>query len=141
MTVMHITIGSFEFTAQMEETDAPETCNAIRQLVPLQARIIQAAWCGEALWIQLNSKHVLLPGENETSLPNSGEILFYADPSGAAGFLFPYGNASFKSKHGRLSGNHCLTVISGDRAFQALGNTVLWEGAQNVRFDLDHDNR
>lgn len=136
MTFAHIRIGSLHFTAQMEETDAPRTCDMLRQFIPLQAKTIQAVWCGEAIWIQLNGHSTPLPRENETSIPNLGEILFYSDQSGRSGLLFPYGSASFKDKHGSLSGNHCLTIISGNHAFQELGKRVLWDGAQTVHIDL-----
>lgn len=136
MTVVHITIGLLSFDARMEETDAPETCNVIRQIIPLHARTVQALWCGEATWIPLPNQITMLPRENATSIPNRGEILFYAEQSGVSGLLIPYGNAHFGSAQGERLGNHCLTIISGNNHFQALGNKVLWDGAQSVHIEL-----
>lgn len=136
MTVVHITIGLLRFDARMEEADAPETCNIIRQMIPFHAQTIQALWCGEATWIPLYNQTLMLPKENATSIPNRGEILFYAEQSGVSGLLIPYGNAHFGSAQGERRGNHCLTIISGSNQFQTLGKNVLWSGAQSVHVEL-----
>jgi hypothetical protein len=138
MTTIPVIIGPLQFTAQMEEADAPKTCRFIRQLLPLQANAVQALWCGEAIWIPLNNQAAILPRENETTMPNRGEILFYSDQSGKSGLLFSYGSACFTSSVGNLRGNHCLTIVSGENYFQELGNKILWEGAQSVFFDLEN---
>jgi len=48
--------------------------------------------------------------------------------------LFAYGGVRFASKMGQLAGNHFLTITSGNESLQELGRTVLWEGAQPIRF-------
>ena len=57
----------------------------------------------------------------------------------AAGFegveiLFPYGATNFASKMGQLAGNHFATIESGGERLAELGNAVLWQGAQPIRF-------
>jgi hypothetical protein len=49
--------------------------------------------------------------------------------------LFPYGATCFASKMGQLAGNHFATVQDGQEQLADLGRRVLWEGAQDIRFD------
>jgi hypothetical protein len=37
---------------------------------------------------------------------------------------------------GQLAGNHFITLTSGLENLKTLGNKTLWEGAQNIRFEL-----
>ena len=41
----------------------------------------------------------------------------------------------FASKMGQLAGNHFITLTSNLEKLKDLGKTVLWKGAQNVRFE------
>jgi hypothetical protein len=36
---------------------------------------------------------------------------------------------------GQLAGNHFITLTSGLENLMTLGNTVLWEGAQDISFE------
>ena len=38
---------------------------------------------------------------------------------------------------GPLAANHFLTIVEGTENLKALGELVLWEGAQDVLFELD----
>jgi hypothetical protein len=40
---------------------------------------------------------------------------------------------------GQLAGNHFLTVVKGKERLRELGTKVLWEGAQDVLFELQQD--
>ena len=53
MTMLRITVGPFEYTAQMEEADAPQTCAAFAKLLPYRQKIIHCRWSGESCWIPL----------------------------------------------------------------------------------------
>ena len=41
----------------------------------------------------------------------------------------------FASKMGQLAGNHFITLTSGLENLTAFGKTVLWQGAQKIRFE------
>jgi len=47
-----------------------------------------------------------------------------------------YGPCCFASKLGQLAGNHFMTVIEGQENLAALGKKCLWEGAQQILFEL-----
>jgi hypothetical protein len=136
MTNLRIVAGPFTFVARMEEELAPQTCAAFRDLLPYSQKIIHARWSGEACWIPLGDFNLGVGYENHTSHPSRGDILFHPGGVSETEILFPYGSALFASKVGQLAGNHFLTVTEGQEQFAALGRLVLWQGAQDIRFEL-----
>jgi hypothetical protein len=137
MTTIRITAGPFRFIARLEERAAPRTCAALRALLPLRDRLIQARWSGEAAWVPLGDLALGLGVENATSYPAPGEILVYPGGYSETEILFPYGATRFASKLGQLAGNHALTIIEGRERLAELGRIVLYQGAQEIVFELD----
>lgn len=135
MSMLRITVGPFEFTARMEEADAPHTCEAFGRILPFRSKIIQARWSGELAWIPLGEFKLGVSFENHTSHPAPGQILFYPGGYSETEILFPYGGTCFASKLGQLAGNHFLTIVSGNEQLRELGRVVLWEGAQDIVFE------
>jgi hypothetical protein len=135
VSLLRITAGPFAFTAAFEEEAAPQTCAAFRRLLPYEQRIIHARWSGEACWIPLGDFQLGVGYENHTSHPSRGDILFYPGGISETEILFPYGSACFASKMGQLAGNHFLTIVDGREHLAAMGKLVLWEGAQEIRFE------
>jgi hypothetical protein len=132
--VLRITVGDFEFAARLEEEKAASTVAALRGLLPLESKLVQARWSGEAAWVPLGWEHELGIGpENATSYPGPGELLLY--PGGLSEFeiLFPYGATSFASKMGQLAGNHFATIEAGGERLADLGDAILWNGALDLR--------
>ncbi|MGI9061404.1 MAG: DUF3830 family protein [Ktedonobacteraceae bacterium] len=134
MTMLRITVGPLEFTARMEEEDAPKTCAIFSQLLPFRNKIIHARWSGEAAWIPLGDSPIGVGYENHTSYPAPGQILLYPGGFSETEILFPYGGTHFASKLGQLAGNHFLTVVTGNEHLREMGRLVLWEGAQDILF-------
>ena len=138
---IEITVGGkFRFAAEFEEEKAPKTVAAFRKLLPYRQKLIQARWSGESCWIPLGDfkLDVGVGGgfENHTSHPAPGEILWYPGGISETELLFPYGNTLFASKVGQLAGNHFLTVVEGRDQLAAMGRTVLYEGAQEIVFEV-----
>jgi hypothetical protein len=135
--VLRITAGELEFTARLEEAKAPRTIAALRGLLPLEGKLVQARWSGEAAWLPLGWELDLgLGPENATAYPAPGELLLYPGGLSEVEILFPYGATSFASKMGQLAGNHFATVEDGRDRLAALGEAILWRGAQDVVFAL-----
>jgi len=132
--VLEIVAGEFRFVARLEEVSAPQTVAAFRRLLPLESRIIQARWSGQAAWIPFGELDVGVGPENATSYPAPGEILLYPGGASETEILFPYGPTRFASKAGQLAGNHFATIVEGGEQLQALGERVLRAGAQPIRF-------
>lgn len=135
MTHLKITAGGFIFKAKLEEENAPKTCSAFLKLLPFKNKIIHVRWSGEAVWIPLGDFNLGLGYENHTSHPSKGEILLYPGGISETEILIPYGSTSFSSKMGQLAGNHFLTIIEGKEKLPELGKKVLWEGAQDIKFE------
>ena len=135
MPLIRITVGTFEFLARLEETDAPLTCAEFRKLLPYRQKLIHARWSGEAGWIPLGEFKLDVSFENHTSHPAPGEILFYPGGYSETEILFPYGACCFASKMGQLAGNHFLTIVEGREHLRTVGHKVLWEGAQDIVFE------
>ncbi len=132
--MLRITVGDFEFAARLEEEKAPNTVAALRGLLPLESKLVQARWSGEAAWVALGWELELGIGpENATSYPGPGELLLYPGGLSEVEILFPYGATSFASKMGQLAGNHFATIEAGRERLPELGNAVLLDGALELR--------
>lgn len=138
MSGVIITIGNLSFTARFEEHDAPNTCAAVRRILPFENKLIQTRWSGEAAWVPLGDFDIGVGPENATSHPSRGDVLFYPAGASETELLIAYGSACFSSKMGQLAGNHFMTLTSGLEHLPELGRRVLWEGAQPIRIALAH---
>ncbi|MBD0329371.1 MAG: DUF3830 family protein [Thermoleophilia bacterium] len=130
--MLELTVGDLRFGARLEERAAPATVAAFRRLLPLESRVIQARWSGQAAWIPFGELEVGIGPENATSYPAPGELLFYPGGVSETELLFPYGPTCFASKAGQLAGNHFATVVDGVERLADLGERVLWQGAQPI---------
>jgi hypothetical protein len=136
--VLRITVGDFRFAARLEEEQAPKTVAALRGLLPLENKLVQARWSGESAWVPLGWELDLAIGpENATSYPAPGELLFYPGGLSEVEILFPYGATCFASKMGQLAGNHVATIVEGGEQLPELGRLIVWDGAQDIRFVED----
>jgi Protein of unknown function (DUF3830) len=135
--VLRIVAGEFRFAARLEEEAAPRTVRALEGLLPLHSKLVQARWSGESAWVPLGWELDLrLEPENANSYPAAGELLLYPGGLSEVEILFPYGATCFASKMGQLAGNHFATIVEGGEQLPELGRAVLWDGAQDVSFEL-----
>ncbi len=134
MTEMIVEAGGFTFRARLEEAAAPKTCAAFRAAMPFESKLVHVRWSGEGVWIPLGDRDFGVGYENHTSHPAPGQMLLYPGGISETEIILAYGGLAFSSKMGQLAGNHFLTLISGLENLRALGEKVLWEGAQPIRF-------
>ncbi|PWJ21862.1 DUF3830 family protein [Jannaschia seohaensis] len=135
MTDLKITAGPYAFDARLERDAAPQTCAAFERAMPFLGQIVHVRWSGEGVWIPLGDRDFGVGYENHTSHPAPGHIILYPGGISETEILLAYGGVDFSSKMGQLAGNHFITLTSGLENLMALGNRVLWEGAQDIRFD------
>ena len=140
MTRLKITAGGLDFVAETHP-DAPLTVAAFLALLPYRQKLIHVRWSGEGCWVPLGEFRLETGGapvgfENHTRHPSVGDILFYPGGYSETEIILAYGACSFASKMGPLAGNHFLTVVEGREHLRALGEGVLWQGAQDVVFEL-----
>jgi hypothetical protein len=134
---LRITIGDYQFKAKMLKDKAPQTTKLLLDKIPITGKAIQARWSGEAAWLQMDPYGIEAPQENATSYPGPGQILYYPGGVSEKEILIPYGSACFASKFGLLPGNHFATIVEGFEKLEEMGQTVLWNGAQDIRIELD----
>jgi hypothetical protein len=134
--VIRIAVAGFDLVARLEEARSPRTVAFFRTMLPYESTLIQARWSGQAAWVPLGDVDVGgLGPEDPTSYPAPGQLLFYPGGLSEVEILFPYGDTCFASKAGQLAGNHFATVVDGFEHLPEIGERVLWQGAQNIRFD------
>ena len=126
-----IRVGDLNFTARWEP-DAPQTTQAVRQLLPIRSRLIHCKWSGEGCWIPFGEMDVGVGYENHTSHPAPGELIIYTGDLSETEILIAYGAVDFSSKLGQLAGNHFATIVDGREPLKEMGRRVLWEGAQQI---------
>jgi hypothetical protein len=133
--VIEIVVGDLRFLARLETEKAPQTSARFRAMLPLKTKILQARWSGEAAWIPFGELNLGLGYENHTSYPAPGHLLLYPGGVSETEILFPYGSTMFASKAGQLAGNHFATIYEGNDQLSALGQLVVWKGAQDITFE------
>jgi len=134
MTI-EIVVADLRFLARLEAEKAPKTSSRFRAMLPLKTKILQARWSGEAAWIPFGDLNLDLGYENQTSYPAPGHLLLYPGGLSETEILFPYGSTMFASKAGQLAGNHFATIYEGNDQLAALGQRVVWQGAQDITFE------
>ena len=135
MARLRLTIAGQTFIAETHP-DAPQTVAAFQKLLPYRQKAIHVRWSGEAVWVPLGEFKLGVDFENHTSHPSVGDILFYPGGYSETEILIAYGSCCFASKMGQLAGNHFLTVVEGRERLRSVGVKTLWEGAQDVLFEL-----
>jgi len=136
MSKLIVTAGPYRFDAKLELEAAPKTCAAFLAHLPFISRIVHVRWSGEGVWMPLGDLDFGVGYENNTSYPAPGQIILYPGGVSETEILLAYGGVQFASKAGQLSGNHFLTLTSGLENLYTLGRKTLYEGAQDIRFDL-----
>ena len=137
MTKIKVTAGPYVFGAKLETELAPKTCAAFVPRLPFVSKIVHVRWSGEGVWIPLGDLDFGVGYENNTCYPAPGQIILYPGGVSETEILVAYGCVNFASKAGQLSGNHFLTLTSGLENLYTLGRKTLWEGAQDIRFEID----
>lgn len=135
MTKIRITAAGHSFVAETHP-EAPKTVAAFLPLLPYRQKLIHVRWSGEGVWIPLGEFQLGVEFENHTRHPSVGDLLFYPGGYSETEIILAYGSCCFASKMGPLAGNHFLTIVQGKENLPALGRKVLWEGAQDVVFEL-----
>jgi hypothetical protein len=129
-----IRVGDLNFSARWEPA-APRTIEAIRKLLPLEAKLIHCRWTGESTWIPFGDFRPGLDYENHTSHPAPGQLAIYPGGISECEIFFPYGGCRTASKVGQLAANHFASVEGEDDwadRLREMGRRCLWEGAQDI---------
>ncbi len=134
--LVRLTAGPLTFDGRFETKNAPKTVAAFKKQMPFVSRAVHVRWSGEAVWMPLGDLDFGVSYENHTSYPAPGQVILYPGGISETEILLGYGGVHFASKMGQLAGNHFITLTSNLDKLPELGRLCLWEGAQNVRFEI-----
>lgn len=137
MTSLRLIAGPYQFKGRLETGLAPKTCAAFLKHMPFKSRIVHVRWSGEGVWMPLGDMDFGVGYENNTCYPSPGQIILYPGGVSETEILLAYGYVNFASKAGQLSGNHFITLTEGLENLYTLGRKTLWEGAQDILFELE----
>jgi hypothetical protein len=135
MKEISLTIGGLSFKARLLEVEAQKTCGAFLSRMPIDGKVIHAAWSGESVWFPMDSIGINVSPENQTSHPSRGDLLYYSGGISGKELLITYGSAFFSSKVGQLQGNHFASIETELDKLKEMGKKTLWEGAQPIRIE------
>lgn len=125
------------FAAELHETDAPESVEAIQDFLPLESTIMHVRWSGIATWINIDEIDLPdIPRENHTVYPSRGDVLLYPGYRNEQELLISCGPTCFKSPAGELAGNHVATIYSRDDELKEIEHRTLHEGSFDVRISM-----
>ena len=99
---------------------APRSCAAVRGLLPLTDRLMQARWSGEAAWISIDHLELDIDFENHTVTRPRASCWCIPGFISVKEVLVPYGASVFGSRAGFLPGNHFATIVSGQEQLEEL---------------------
>jgi hypothetical protein len=134
MSQLIVRAGDFTFQARFEEALAPKTVAAFRKAMPFQSQAIHVRWSGEGVWMPLGDLDFGVSYENHTSYPAPGQIILYPGGISETEILLAYGGVHSPA---RWASSQAITSYPdpGLENLTAFGKTVLWKGAQNIRFE------
>lgn len=133
MSSLEIDVDDTSLTAELYETDAPQSVNALRELLPLQSTLYHVRWSGYATWITLEETDLPdLPRENHTVYPSRGDILLYPGFKNEKELLLACGPTCFKSPAGEQAGNHVGTVDASRDTLRTIEEKTLTDGGLDV---------
>lgn len=134
--------------AELLEDEAPNICRMVRDILPIQTRVIHGMYSGAEVFAMLDNPQPA-PNENMVQLPLPGELLYFYDPSvGAVGAKKPvgeivlvYGRGVVLRAHEGVP-THCALFgrIPGDWKYEwvkfaAECRKARWEGPQMLRIE------
>ncbi|HJS75660.1 MAG TPA: DUF3830 family protein [Vicinamibacteria bacterium] len=131
--------------AELLETQAPRTCQAIWEALPFEGELIHAMWSGPETYLPIDST-LRIEAEHQTTHPLPGEIGFYAIDGGVlvdwpddmAELAFFYGRGSRPAMpDGPVAMNIFARIIENFEGFQKTCARIQREGVKRLRVERE----
>lgn len=136
MPELDIEIGDRTFTATLLPEEAPESVDALRQLLPLEETVKHVRWSGYAIYVENPGGDATdltgLPRENFCIHPSRSDVLLYPGYESTSEILIACGSTSFRSPAGELAGNHVASLDASRTELSDLEVDVLENGTQEI---------
>jgi hypothetical protein len=133
MAQLELDIDGTVYTADLLESEAPQSVGALRNLLPLQSELLHVRWSGYATWVNIDDCELPgLPRENHTVYPSRGDILLYPGYRNDQEILISCGPTCFKSPAGEIAGNHVATLNASREELSTIEAETLDTGAKPI---------
>jgi hypothetical protein len=133
MAQLEFDVDGTVYTADLLEAEAPESVDALRDLLPLESELLHVRWSGYATWVNIDDRELPeLPRENHTVYPSRGDVLLYPGYRNDQEILISCGPTCFKSPAGEIAGNHVATLDVSREELSTLEAETLETGAKSI---------
>jgi hypothetical protein len=133
MPELEIDVEGTVLSGELLESEAPESVEALRKLLPLKDKLQHVRWSGYATWVNLEDTGMVdVPRENHTIYPSRGDVLLYPGFKNDKELLIACGSTCFKSPAGEQAGNHIATLDASPETLRDIEETTLTDGQFDV---------
>jgi len=126
-----------EYAADWLESAAPESVDAVRELLPLETTLRHVIWSGHAVFVHEFGADApdfsSLPRENTTVYPSRGDVLLYPGYEASAEILIACGETCLNDPlGGEMAGNTVASMQTDDVTLADLDEWMVETGAKDV---------
>ncbi len=133
MRRIELEIAGIRAVADLLDDQAPRTCQAIYELLPIHDRTIHVRWSGSAWRTEKNYPLQLGEIENKVTRLDVGDLIYYDDARyGLFKIAFAYGPCQWRDDAGELWVARFARVVENQDAFVQVCQRILFEGPQVV---------
>jgi len=126
---LEIKIDDSVFLAAMLEEQAPKTCKAVLNLLPLEGELFHATWSGDMLFFKCHEIPAKLEPENQTIYPSRGDVGLN---SNLKELQIVYGQAQLRARFGPAPDNLFARITENLKALEEIGKRIHREGAKRI---------
>jgi len=126
---LEIKIDGSVFLATMLEDQAPKTCKAVLDLLPVEGEVFHATWSGDMLFLKCREIPAKLEPENQTIYPSRGDV---ALNSSLKEIQIVYGQAQLRARFGPAPDNLFARITENLDGLQEVGKRIHREGAKRI---------
>lgn len=130
---LEIKIDDEVFLAAMLEEQAPRTCEAVLNLLPLEGKVFHATWSGDMLFFKCRETPVETGPENQTVYPSRGDVGLNFN---LKEFQIVYGQAQLRARFGPAPDNLFARITENLKGLEEMGKRIHREGAKKITIGL-----
>jgi len=126
---LEIKIDDTVFLATLQEAQAPKTCKAVLNLLPLEGEVFHATWSGDMLFFKCRKIPTQFEPENQTVYPSRGDV---ALNSNLQELQIVYGQAQLRARFGPAPDNLFARIAENLKGLEEVGKRIHREGAKRI---------
>ena len=130
---LEIKIDDTVFLATLLEEQAPKTCKAVLNLLPLEGEVFHATWSGDMLFFKCHEIPAKLEPENQTAYPSRGDV---AINSNLKEIHVVYGQAQLRARFGPAPDNLFARITENLKGLEEIGKRIHRKGVKKITIKL-----